>query len=66
MSRASFHENSFWLGRFKKMSPENRANWINRWDPSIYVGSASMPMLFVNGGKDFAYPRPPRDRRMSM
>ena len=50
------HDNSCWLGYFKKMSSENRAKWVRLWDPSSYVGSASMPMLFVNGGKDFAYP----------
>jgi dienelactone hydrolase len=50
------HENSCWLDRFEKMSDEARANWVRLWDPSMYVGSASMPMLFVNGGRDFAYP----------
>jgi len=50
------HENSVWLSRFKGMSAENRAKWVRLWDPSMYVGSAAMPMLFVNGGKDFAYP----------
>ena len=50
------HDNSCWLGRFKKMSAENRAKWVRLWDPSMYVGSAAMPMLFVNGGQDFAYP----------
>jgi len=50
------HENSAWLGEFAKMSPENKAKWIQLWDPSQYIGSAAMPMLFANGGKDFAYP----------
>jgi poly(3-hydroxybutyrate) depolymerase len=50
------HENSAWLGDFSKMSAENKAKWIKLWDPSRYVGLAAMPMLFVNGGKDFAYP----------
>ena len=50
------HENSAWLGDFAKMSPEHQAKWVKLWDPSQYVGSAAMPMLFVNGGKDFAYP----------
>ena len=50
------HENSCWLNHFKKMSAENRAKWVRLWDPSSYAGSAAMPMLFVNGGKDFAYP----------
>ncbi len=49
-------ENSHWLGHFKKMPEESRNKWVRLWDPSQYVGSATMPMLFVNGGKDFAYP----------
>ena len=49
-------ENSCWLSHFDKMSEEGRANWVRLWDPSMYVGSATMPVLFVNGGKDFAYP----------
>jgi cephalosporin-C deacetylase-like acetyl esterase len=49
-------EDSFWLNYFEKMHPDGRANWVRLWDPSMYVGSATMPMLFVNGGKDFAYP----------
>ncbi|MBT8043381.1 MAG: alpha/beta fold hydrolase, partial [Verrucomicrobiae bacterium] len=50
------HENSKWLGWFKKMTQDHRSKWIQLWDPSMYVGSAAMPMLFVNGGLDFAYP----------
>lgn len=50
------HENSVWLSRFERMSKEDRTNWVRLWDPSRYVGSATMPMLFVNGGRDFAYP----------
>jgi len=51
------HENSAWLGWFKKMSDDKqRAKWVRLWDPSSYAGSASMPVLFVNGGADFAYP----------
>jgi len=49
-------KNSCWIPRFEQMSPENRAKWVKLWDPSQYVGSAVMPMLFVNGGTDFAYP----------
>jgi len=49
-------ENSHWLSYFEKMPEESRDNWVRLWDPSQYVGSATMPMLFVNGGKDFAYP----------
>ena len=50
------HENSVWLPQFAKMSAEDKAKWVRLWDPSQYVGSAAMPMLFVNGGNDGAYP----------
>jgi len=50
------HENSCWVGEFKRMTPQHRERWVQLWDPSRYVGSASMPVLFVNGGRDFAYP----------
>lgn len=50
------HDNSAWVARYEKMSPAHRSKWIELWDPSSYVGSASIPMLFANGGKDFAYP----------
>jgi dienelactone hydrolase len=48
-------DNSSWLNEFAKMSPDNVAKWTQLWDPSQYVGSASMPMLFVNGGTDRHY-----------
>jgi len=50
------HENSTWLGRFEKMTPQQKDNWVRLWDPSMYVGSATMPVFFVNGTNDFAYP----------
>jgi beta-xylosidase len=50
------HENSVWLDRFAKMKPEQKDKWVRLWDPSMYVGSAVMPVFFVNGTNDFAYP----------
>ena len=50
-------ENSYWKKtEFTEMSPEWTAKWVKLWDPSSYVGSATMPMFFVNGTNDFAYP----------
>ena len=37
------------------MTPEQKARWVELWDPSRYVGSAMMPVFFVNGTNDFAY-----------
>ncbi|MFM9962377.1 MAG: alpha/beta hydrolase family protein [Planctomycetaceae bacterium] len=50
------HQNSVWLARFEKMSPEQRQRWVSLWDPSQYLSAVSMPILFVNGTNDFAYP----------
>jgi len=50
------HENSVWLNRFAKMTPVQKDRWVQLWDPSMYVGSAVMPVFFVNGTNDFAYP----------
>lgn len=50
------HENSTWLNEFSKMTPKQRAKWVRLWDPSMYIASASMPVFFVNGTNDFAYP----------
>ena len=50
------HENSTWLNEFARMKPEQKDKWVQLWDPSMYIGSASMPVFFVNGTNDFAYP----------
>ena len=50
------HESSTWLGEFAQMKPEQKDKWVRLWDPSMYIGSASMPVFFVNGTNDFAYP----------
>jgi len=49
-------ENSCWLPQFARMGPDNAAGWHDLWDPSRYVGSAAMPVFFINGTNDFAYP----------
>ncbi|MDR2756900.1 MAG: dienelactone hydrolase family protein [Planctomycetaceae bacterium] len=51
------HENSVWkVNKFDKMTPEQRNRWVSLFDPSSHLGRATMPMLFVNGTNDFAYP----------
>lgn len=49
-------EDSAWLDVFKGMPPETAAQWLGRWDPSVYLARAAMPMLWVTGTNDFAYP----------
>lgn len=50
------HENSVWLNRFAMLDADWRADWIKNFDPSNHIKNAKMPMLFVNGTNDFAYP----------
>ncbi len=33
-----------------------RQRWTSLWDPSQYLPAVEMPILFVNGTNDFAYP----------
>ncbi|MDA1054267.1 MAG: acetylxylan esterase [Planctomycetota bacterium] len=50
------HENSAWIDRLGRLSPQQRDRWVSLWDPSKYLPAVSMPILFVNGTNDFAYP----------
>jgi len=49
-------EDSAWLPDFEKMGKEKSAKWLSLWDPSVYLPRAKMPMLWVDGTNDFAYP----------
>ena len=49
-------DNSTWTGDFQKMGPEKARKWLQLWDPSAYLACAGMPMLWVDGSNDFAYP----------
>lgn len=49
-------ENSAWLEDFKKLGEEKANRWLELWDPSVYLRLAPMPMLWVTGTNDFAYP----------
>lgn len=49
-------DNSAWLPRFEKLGKEKAQVWLKQWDPSQYLPKAEMPILWVNGTNDFAYP----------
>ncbi len=49
-------DDSAWLARFAEMGPEKAARWSAWWDPASWLPHAEMPMLWVNGTNDFAYP----------
>lgn len=49
-------DNSVWLPQFESLGPERARRWLALWDPSVYLPRARMPMLWVTGSNDFAYP----------
>ena len=49
-------EDSAWAPVLKKLKPEDMQKWLALWDPSVYLPSVTMPMLWVDGTNDFAYP----------
>lgn len=51
-----FYEDTVFEKNLGQMSPEAAARWLGTWDPSVYLPRAAMPILWVNGSNDFAYP----------
>jgi dienelactone hydrolase len=51
-------EDSAWLKNFAQMGRERAGKWLSLWDPSVYLPNSKMPMLWVDGTNDFAYPLP--------
>ncbi len=49
-------DNSAWTGKFKEMGDEKSGRWLRWWDPSVYLKDVKLPMLWVTGSNDFAYP----------
>lgn len=49
-------DNSAWLPRFEQLGQEKAGLWLRQWDPSKYLPQTKMPVLWVNGTNDFAYP----------
>ncbi len=48
--------NSAWLPVFEKMGRRKSEKWLKLWDPSHYLKDTTMPMLWVTGTNDGAYP----------
>lgn len=46
---------SYWVPEFAKMGSGKSSRWLGLWDPSVYLGRAKMPFLWVAGTNDFAY-----------
>jgi dienelactone hydrolase len=49
-------ENSHWMPAFEKLGPDLARRWLSQWDPSVYLPRCEIPILWVNGTNDFAYP----------
>jgi len=49
-------DNSAWLSNFSEMGPERAGKWLRQWDPSVFLPHAAMPLLWVAGTNDGAYP----------
>jgi dienelactone hydrolase len=49
-------EDSYWLPDFAKLGPVNAKKWLALWDPSVYLPSVKMPLLWVDGTNDQFYP----------
>ena len=45
-------ENSAMRKDLDKLNDSDRSTWIRQYDPSQYIGRASMPVLFINGTND--------------
>jgi hypothetical protein len=50
------HENSAWIPTFRQMPEDERRTWIENFDPSRYLPRCKIPVLWMNGTNDFAYP----------
>ena len=49
------HEATGWTEALQAMPEGERRTWVERFDPSSYLGRARMPTLFMSGTNDFAY-----------
>lgn len=51
-----YYRDTVFRDALNKLRPELADQWMAWWDPSLYLGHAEMPMLWVTGSNDFAYP----------
>ncbi len=49
-------DNSAWLPTFQQMGEQKAEKWLGLWDPSHYLRNTTIPMLWVTGTNDGAYP----------
>jgi hypothetical protein len=51
-----FYRDTGFKGELARLGEERAEKWLSLWDPSVYLGRAEMPFLWVTGSNDFAYP----------
>lgn len=49
-------EDSAWKTQLQGLRKDRSEKWLALWDPSVYLPNARMPILWVDGTNDFAYP----------
>lgn len=50
-----FYRDTVFANDLNRLSPTDADRWMSRWDPSVYLGNATLPLLWVTGSNDFAY-----------
>jgi dienelactone hydrolase len=50
-----FYRDTVFENELKLLRPSEANRWMALWDPSVYLGSAEEPLLWVTGSNDFAY-----------
>jgi hypothetical protein len=50
-----FYRDTVFGEAIDKLGSESAERWLAMWDPSVYLGKAEMPFLWVTGSNDFAY-----------
>ncbi len=51
-----FYRQTVFENNLGQLAPEIAARWLELWEPALYLSQAPMPMLWVTGSNDFAYP----------
>jgi cephalosporin-C deacetylase-like acetyl esterase len=49
-------DNSAWVPILKSLPEAERRQWVELFDPSSYLSRCKIPVLWMNGTNDFAYP----------
>lgn len=51
-----FYQQTVFGAELAKLLAEDAERWMAWWEPSLYLRAANMPLLWVTGSNDFAYP----------